>query len=189
MIARRVKPGLLKIINNHDDNIVESYTMILLNERDTLDLLYSAEPNNIVKEDDNTFVITYEDKDQVSTLYKALANKRSKESSNFVDVSKKYELEFDAIPGTSVLVRDPEKREIKVAYRKSTNSKVCSINRLFISNEIRDAFFNDVREGRYFRDNGKFILSDEDEFLYGKWSNYMTNRYFKIIKALKDKEK
>ena len=119
-------------------------------------------------------------------MYKAIANKHKQSNPDFIDVSVKYELEMDAIPGTSVLVRDPEKQTIKVAYRKSTNfSKACNINRLFINNAQRDAFFKDVVRGSYYKKTEKYILSSDDRDMYVKWSSFMNDRYFEIVSHLK----
>lgn len=185
MIARKVKPGLLKIINTKfDDTMIESYTLLNVSEEDAFALLKVAK--NVRKEDELTFVIEYEDEEVVSKMYKAIANKHKQSNPDFIDVSIKYDLDMDAIPGTSVLVRDPEKHTIKVAYRKTTNySTRCNINRLFINNATRDEFFRDVVKGSLYRDYKQYVLSSKDSELYTKWSTYMNDMYFKIIPQLK----
>ena len=185
MVARRVKPGVIKVINKPFDNsMIESYTLLDVDEHDALSLIFAS--NTIEKEDENTFVIRYEDDELVSKMYKAIAHKHKESNPNFIDVSVRYELDMDAIPGTSVLVRDPEKQTIKVAYRKSTNfSKACNINRLFVNNAQRDAFFKDVVKGSYYKKTEKFVLSSEDREMYSKWSSFMNDRYFEIVSQLK----
>lgn len=185
MIVRRVKPGIIKVINKpFDESMIESYTLLNVNENDALALIFSA--NNIEKEDENTFVIKYDDLEPVSKMYKAIAHKHKENNPDFIDVSVKYELDMDVIPGTSVLVRDPEKGTIKVAYRKTTNfNKVCGINRLFINNAQRDSFFKDVTKGSYYKNTDKFILSSKDKDMYTKWSCFMNDRYFEIVSQLK----
>jgi len=185
MIARRVKPGVLKVINKpFDESMIESYTLLNVDDHDALALIFAS--NDVVKEDESTFVIKYEDGELVSKMYKAIANKHKQSNPDFIDVSVRYELEMDAIPGTSVLVRDPEKQQIKVAYRKSTNfSKACNINRLFVNNAQRDAFFKDVVKGSYYKKTEKFVLSSEDREMYTKWSTFMNDRYFEIVSQLK----
>ena len=111
MIARRVKPGVLKVINKpFDESMIESYTLLNVDDHDALALIFAS--NDVVKEDESTFVIKYEDGELVSKMYKAIANKHKQSNPDFIDVSVRYELEMDAIPGTSVLVRDPEKQQI-----------------------------------------------------------------------------
>lgn len=185
MIARRVKPGVLKIINKDDPNLIESYTLLNVDSNDALQLIFAS--TNLEKEDEETFVIKYEDSDLVSKMYKAIANKHRQNNPNFIDVSVRYELEMDVIPGTSVLVRDPEKQTIKVAYRKSTNfSKACNINRLFVTNASRDSFFKDVVKGKFYNRTGKYVLSrEEDPEMYAKWATFMNDRYFEIVSQLK----
>lgn len=184
MIARRVKPGVLKIINkSFDDGMIESYALLNVSPEDALELLFAAE--NIEKED-YAFVIKYNDGELVSRMFKAIAHKHKLNNPDFIDVSVRYELDMDVIPGTSVLVRDPEKQTIKVAYRKSTNfSKACNINRLFITNATRDSFFKDVVKGTLYKSTGKFVLSSEDKETYTKWSTLMNDRYFEIVSQLK----
>lgn len=185
MIARRVKPGVLKVINKpFDESMIESYTLLNVDESDALALIFAAE--DITKEDEVTFVIKYNDDEVVSKMYKAIAHKHKQSNPDFIDVSVRYELDMDAIPGTSVLVRDPEKQQIKVAYRKSTNfSKACNINRLFVNNAQRDSFFKDVVKGNFYKRTEKFILSSEDKEMYTKWSTFMNDRYFEIVSQLK----
>lgn len=184
MIARRLKPGLLRIINSHFDDMIESYTLLNISKEDAAELLFAAV--NVMKEPDGSFTIKYADDEPVSRMYKAIAHKHKLSNPNFIDVSMRYELEMDAIPGTSVLVRDPNSQTIKVAYRKSSNfSKACGINRLFITNATREAFFKDVVHGRRYKSTGKYILGAEDSSLYAKWSEFMNERYFEIVSNLK----
>lgn len=185
MIARRVKPGLLKIINAPFEGMIESYTLLDVSKEDAAELLFVA--NSVKKEEDGSFTISYEDSEPVSRMYKAIAHKHKQSNPDFIDVSMRYELDMDAIPGTSVLVRDPNTQTIKIAYRKSTNySKVCGINRLFVTNATREAFFKDVVHGAYYKRSSKFILGKEDAELYSKWSNFMNERYFEIVAKLKE---
>lgn len=181
MIARRVKVGLIEIVNEDFVNEVESYTLLNVSHEDALRLLFVSE--NIVKEG-NKFVITYEDDDKVSKMYKAIANKHSKDNPNFLDVSKKYMGDDTKVPGTSILWRDPNKHVIRVAYRKTSNfNKECSINRLFITNDVRDKFFKDVVKGKRYLSTSKYELDTQDLDVYTKWSNYMNDRYFELVKG------
>lgn len=185
MIARKVKPGVLKIINQpFDQNRIESYTLLNIDDRDALLLLYAS--SMPIKEDNQTFIITYGDGDLVDKMFKAIANKHSKSNPDFMDVSIRYELDMDAIPGTSVLIRDPEKQTIKIAYRKTSNfSKACNINRLFVDNAMRESFFKDAVNGMQYKRYGKFVLGHDDGTMYDKWSSYMNDRYFEIVGQLK----
>lgn len=188
MIARLVKPGEIRILNEpFSSSMVESYTLLDIGGDDAARLLFAA--SNVAKGEDGAFTITYNANEPVHKMYKAIAGKRRKANPDFLDVSVRYQLDMDAIPGTSVLVRNPEKGTISIAYRKTTNfSKACNINRLFIDNAKREEFFRDVVKGRYYLGHSKYVMTREDTDMYTKWSSYMNDRYFEIVGQLKAKK-
>ena len=183
MIARKVKPGILELIDAKSADEVESYTLLEITDKDAY-LLLSSSKN--FSSDGSVTTITYASGDNTDKMFKAIAQKHKEANpTNFIDVSKKYTLGKDVtIEGTSLLLRDPKTHVIKVAYRKTTNSKEGNINRLFVDNATRDKFFNDVRVGKRFKTLGKYELDSSDFDAYSKWSNYMNESYFKILNII-----
>lgn len=183
MIARKIKPGILEIIDVKSQDEIESYTLLEISDKDAYLLATSA---NTLSKDGNTVTICYTNGDEVDKMFKAIANKHQEENSdNFIDVSKKYTLDKDVkIPGTSLLLRDAKNHIIKVAYRKTTNSKEGNINRLFVTNDIRDKFFNDVRVSKRHLETNKWELDTRSK-AYAYWSSYMNREYLRIIDSIK----
>lgn len=184
MIAQRIKPGVLLISNSEMKDNLESFTMLNVSKEDALELLFASKS---VEKTADGFIIRYEDSDLVSKMYKAIAYKHKETNSNFIDVSKKYTLEKEDIPGTSLLLRDPKKHIIKVCRRSTTNSKVCNINRLFIPNKYRDRFFKDVLLCKRFKETNKYEIDSRDTDIYTEWSSFMNDAYFSIVSELKEK--
>ncbi len=185
MIVRKVKPGVMQIIDTESINEIESYTLLDVSDKDAFRLLSASKD---FKSEDGIVTINYNNGDSVDSMFKAIASKHSQDTSrNFVDVSKKYYINKDVdIKGTSVLIRDVKKHTIRVARRTTTNSTEGNINRLFITNYERDMFFKDVNNSITYRDTSKFMLDSAlDKERYTVWSNYMNSRYLEIIKAVK----
>ena len=184
MIARKVKPGILEIIDVKSQDEIESYTLLEISDKDAYLLATSA---NTFSKDGNTVTICYTNGDDVDKMFKAIANKHQEENSeNFIDVSKKYTLDKDIkIPGTSLLLRDAKNHIIKVAYRKTTNSKEGNINRLFVTNDIRDKFFDDVRVSKRHQANPTKWELDTQSKAYAYWSSYMNREYLRIVDSIK----
>ena len=186
MIARKVKPGILEIIDVKSQDEIESYTLLEISDKDAYLLATSAKTFN---KEGNIVTINYDSGDDTDQMFKAIANKHKEDNKdNFVDVSKKYVLDKDIIiSGTSLLLRDPKTHVIKVAYRKTTNSKEGNINRLFVDNAIRDKFFNDVRKSkRHAQNPKKWELDTQDSKEYAYWSDYMNKEYLHIITTIKE---
>lgn len=184
MIARKVKPGILEIIDVKSQDEIESYTLLELSDKDAYLLATSAKK---FSKDGNVVTINYDSDDDTDKMFKAIANKHKEDNANnFIDVSKKYTIDEDVIiPGTSVLLRDAKKHVIRVCKRATTNSKEGNINRLFVDNIIRDKFFDDVRKGQRHLQTNKWELDTQDEKEYAYWSNYMNQQYLNILNAIK----
>ena len=188
MIARKVKPGVMEIIDVRSEDELESYTLLEITDKDAYLLATTAK--GFTKEG-NVLTINYESGDDTDKMFKAIAQKHKESNKgNFIDVSKKYTIDEDIIiPGTSVLLRDPKTHVIKVCYRKTTNSKLGNINRLFVDNATRDKFFRDVTRGQRYNKTHKYELDTEDKETYSYWSNYMNQQYIAILKFMaKNKE-
>ena len=184
MIAQRIKPGVIYISKEDMKDNLESYTMLNISKEDALELLFAS--SEVTRTGDG-FVIKYQDKDAVSQMYKAIASKHRQSNSHFIDVSKKYEVTDEDVPGTSLLLRDPKKHVIKVCRRTTTNDHTCGINRLFISNKYRDEFFKDVVGSVRYDETHKYELDTRDEDIYTKWSNFMNDSYFGIMSELRER--
>lgn len=184
MIARKVKPGILEIIDVKSQDEIESYTLLELSDKDAYLLATSAKK---FSKDGNVVTINYDSDDDTDKMFKAIANKHKEDNANnFIDVSKKYTIDEDVIiPGTSVLLRDAKKHIIRVCKRTTTNSKEGNINRLFVDNIIRDKFFDDVRKGQRHLKTNKWELDTQDEKEYAYWSNYMNQQYLNILNTIK----
>lgn len=189
MIVRKVKPGVMQIIDTESVDEVESFTLLDVSGTDAFRLLASSKE---FKSEDGVTTIKYTSGDSTDSMFKAIASKHKKVAEEeptkkaFRDVSKKYQLADVKIAGTSVLIRDVKKHTIRVAKRSTTNSTEGNVNRLFITNFERDAFFNEARKSITYRDTNKFMLSYElDKESYANWSNYMNSRYFEIMEGLK----
>ena len=179
MIVRRVKGNIIKITNSEDVCEVESYSFLNMNSDEVLSLLFSSKC--IVKEDDsiNVFYVANDDADKT---FKAIAHKHHANTvRGFIDTNVKYKANFDEVPGTSVLLRDPEKHTIRVAYRKTKRIDECNINTLLVNNTTRDMFFDCARRSKAHEETGKFVIDSRDES-YSGWSQYMNDRYIEITK-------
>ena len=184
MIARKIKPGILEIIDVQSEDELESYSLLEISDKDAYLLLASTKYFN---REGNVTTITYENGDNTDKMFKAIAQKHKENNpTNFLDVSKKYTIDEDVmIPGTSVLLRDPKEHVIKVCRRTTTNSKIGNINRLFIDNATRDNFFFDVKHSTRFKNMNKYELDSTDK-KYAYWSDYMNQQYCKIMRTIKE---
>lgn len=187
MIARKIKPGVLEILDIDLTKELESHTLVEISDKDAYLLLTTSKGFKVGENHKTT--ISFESGDETDKMFKAIAEKHKKdESRNFVDVSKKYNIDEVNIQGTSVLIRDLENRTIRVGKRETTKSKIGSINRLFVTNFERDAFFDDARKSHTHAKTNKFALNESyDATLFAKWDEYMNNRYIEIITNLDNK--
>ena len=186
MIARKVKPGVLEIIDVQSQDELESYTLLELSDKDAYLLATSAKQ---FTKDGHVVTINYESGDETDSMFKALAHHHQETNSkNFIDEMKKYVIDKDVmIPGTSLLIRDIKNGTIKVAYRKNSPSKEGTINRLFVTNKVRDQFFDDVRVcKKHKQDPNTWILDKQDKKAYDYWCNYMNEQYVNILNYIKE---
>ena len=155
-----------------DGGEIESFSLLKLSLVEAFSLIEISR-NNIEKITDASFIIKYETNDEISKEWKRLCKSHlEKDSKNFIDVSKKYKSQ---IAGTSCLIRDPQNHIIKIAYRKDNN--ICTINRICIPNDVRERFFQDAKQCKYFKDTKKYALDTQDLVIYSCWSNYMNKTF------------
>ena len=160
---------------------VESFTLLKLTLQEASSLLLLTNENNVEQTLDGSVVIKYTGNDTVHKKWKDLASEHSKKSPvAFFDVSAKFKTN---ITGTSCLVRDPVKHEIKICLRKGNDNQ--TINRICIDNGVRQRFFNDVKVCSGFRDTGKYYMDTRDLGIYTYWSKYMNTSYINQYKEWK----
>ena len=179
----------LEIIDIKSQDELESYTLLELSDKDAYLLATSAKQFD---KKGNVVTINYQSGDETDSMFKAIAKKHKETNTdNFIDVSKKYTIDKDiVIPGTSVFIRDAKKHVIRVARRTTTNDKEGSINRLFVTNDIRDKFFDDVRKGAIHTANSKvWALDTRDSKEYEYWSKYMNTQYLVIMDKIQGNKK
>lgn len=187
MIARKVKPGVLEIIDIDLTKEIESHTLVEISDKDAYLLLTTSKGFKVG--DNHMTTINFESGDSTDKMFKAIVEKHRKDDSRtFLDVSKKYSIDDVDIPGTSVLLRDVTKGIISVARRSTTNSKTGSINRLFVTNDIRDKFFKCANNSLRYKETKKFAIDTRDKN-YEIWETYMNDRYVEIISSLSNKTK
>lgn len=89
------------------------------------------------------------------------------------------------IPGTSVLIRNTQKTCIWIARRRksASNSTRCTINKIFITDLERKAFFDSVNiTGGPDAKSGRYCLYKGRDSLYFKyWNDLMNNRYKQFV--------
>lgn len=184
MIVRKIKPGIIEIIDIDLTKELESYSLVEVSDKDAYLLLTTSKGFKVGENHKTT--IEYKSGDDTDKMFKAIVEKK-KGNEDFIDVSKKYSIDDINIPGTSVLIRDVEHKKITVARRTTTNDKKGTINRLFVNNTERDLFFDDARRSDYYKTNKKFAITSEDKN-YEKWCNFMNNKYIDIITQIENKK-
>ena len=167
--ARLLKEGKLIIKEQErDGNELESFALLKISLKELLQLLNISKKENMTYENDH-LIIKYSNEDEVQKSFKAIANEHRKRNPHkFLNVNKQFN---SKVEGTSVLLRDPDKHIIWVA--KKRNNPLQNINRVCVSNEIRNKFFKDVVKGKYYSESGKFIIDTRDYEKYSYWSNWI----------------
>lgn len=190
MFARKLKNNVIEIVNKESQNELLSYTFIPnLSKEDAVALIFAAP--NIKSVGDGILTITYQNEDTVNKMFKAIVLAYSKKEGNEVDkalLPQSIHMDINSVPGQSVLIRDPSKQTITIALRKTTNSTQLGINRVFISDQVANAFFKDAKKGQRYREDHKFIIDSRDENLYRNWGTYIDQIYKVLVtkfKALK----
>ena len=183
MIARKVRPGVLEILDIDLTNELQSRTLVEITDKDAYLLLLTTQGFKVGE--GNKATISYNAGDATDAMFNAIAQKVPYKTETF-DVSRTYTEAEANIPGTSVLLRDVEKKIIKVA-RRTSGGNIGAINRLYISNKARDKFFDVARKSRFYEETKTFGIDMKDANDYNVWSEWMNKRYLEITDALKNK--
>ena len=189
IIAKLMKPYKIVILDNRQDGSeLESYSLLKLSLQQAAQLIDKASEigDSIEYPLDNSVVIIYKSGDALHNLWKSWAEEKHKDRvsidpGNKINISAEFE---SPIIGTSCLVRDPKKHIIRIALRKENNKT--SINRVCISNDIKQRFFYDAKTSSYFAKNNKYAIDTDDLATYTYWSKYMNNSF---IAQYKEKRK
>ena len=98
--------------------------------------------------------------------------------------AKEDETDFEAVPnkilqclvpGTSALLRNKERTVIKVVRRKDQKTK---INKVAVSNSLRDEFFAAVKKTHGRPSNSNYCLFIDDGDIYQYWNKLMDQLYY-----------
>lgn len=169
MIAQKKKNKIIELYML-EINELESFTLLKVSLEELL-RLKSCSKHWETK--GNKLISTYETGDELDKTFKEIAVEHQKLNAEFKDVSKTW---VSDVSGTSMLIRDPATKIIRIAFRKADQK--CSINKIYIDNYRRELFFNDSKRSTYFRKTHKYAITHEDNELYKYWSNFMNNQYF-----------
>lgn len=179
IIAQKIKPNKIKLYRWAFDEI-ESYSLLKVS-------VYEAK--ELIRSDKNHWKteIIHGVKEYVRNVspdlqkcWLNMVEKHKNSNPDFTDVSKKYILK---IPGTSCLIRDPNTHTIKISYRPKYD-RYSNINVLYISDQVREKFFDEAHHSYLWKTEHKYGISIEDEKEYSKWSNYMNKCYIKFSKNI-----
>lgn len=186
MIVQKIKDNKVKFIaKNDDNNKIESFSLLIVNTDEFLKLINCFCPSMWSINEEAVIEFKYTKGDEFDKLYNKIALTHQKCNKNFIDVKQKINEEFIPkyiIEGTSMLLRDVQSNKIKIAFRK--NNKEYSINKIPISNEVRELFFKDAKNCKaylfsYYDQKRKYEVCFEDD-CYIKWSTFMNNEYLKL---------
>ena len=190
LIGKLTKNCVIRIYKDPEaDSLQESFTLVKLSD-DALLILLKAISRELKESNQTAFVVDTDGsycincipEGKIHKAWKAIAVNRKKESpESFVDVTTIYKT---TVAGTSVLIRDPENKVIKIAKRNGDDRN--SINRVCIDNDIRERFFSDAKCCELYRVYHKYGVSSADYSAYKYWSDFMNHAY---LKGLKDAAK
>lgn len=189
MFARRLKNNIIEIVNKESQNELLSFTFIPnLSTEDALALIFAA--NNVKSVKDGILTITYNKDDNVYKMFKGIVINSAKRDNVVLKelLPESIHMNIDAVPGKSVLIRDPSKQTITIALRKTTGSTQLTINRVYINNPAADIFFRDVKTCQRYKETGKCVLDSRDQALYKKWCDYMDQVYKVLIDIHKTRQ-
>lgn len=185
LVAKLIKPCKICIYDmNEDGGELESFSLLKLSLQEYTSIVFKAVQLNkgIEYPLDGSIVIPYSGNDELHQLWKKLATEHMKQSpKDFIDVSAEFKTN---VLGTSCLIRDPTKHIIRIAKRNG-DDKV-TINRLCISNDVRERFFNDVKRTKRFTKTGKYAMDTQDLDVYTYWSKFMNSSFIIQLKDLKN---
>ena len=185
MLAKLEKENKINLIGVSCDEI-ESFTLLHLTDAEALELLSIA--TNIDKQSDVVSVYITE---EVSTLWKTFA-KNHNVYSETPNMALKYLIvgninKENPEPETSVLIRNPKSHTIVSGRRGKFGEEKCHINKLYITNEIRNRWWKESSTSKSFAErskmknmyNQRFSVDLRNEELYTRWSKYMDRQYLK----------
>ncbi len=188
LVGKLIKPCKIAIYDQEEDGgEVESFSLLKLSFLEAFKLALTAQEkvNEYEITLDKTLVIKYSGNDEVHQLWKEIAVEHQKEDPKaFFDVSATFPTD---ITGTSCLIRDPKKHEIRIAKRDGNDT--VTINRICIDNEIREKFFNDVKLCTPFKTIKKYYMDTRDFETYSYWSKYMNTSFIQQLARAKAKKK
>ena len=183
IVARKVSGKKIELQESAFDGM-ESFSLIRI-DRDEADVLMSKSHETSI-DLFGTVSMRYESDDELDAEFKRLASLRVGKA-RFGKHNVHYEMPYDALPGTSMLIRDSVNCVIRVARRYNRRVK-CGINVLPISDDVRDSFFDDARESILHNENGSYAIDAREGHTYDMWSRYMDGRYVEIANSMrKDK--
>lgn len=187
IIAKLIKPCKICIYDmKTDGGEIESFSLLKLTLQEYTSIIFKATELNkgIEYPLDGSIVIQYSGKDELHQLWKDLATEHMKKSpKDFIDVSAEFKTK---VLGTSCLIRDPTKHTIRIAKRDG-NDKV-TINRLCISNDVRERFFDDVKRTKLFKQTGKYVMDTQDLDIYTYWSKFINSSFIMQLRDLKQEK-
>lgn len=189
IVCKRYKGNVLEMYKTiRNPREIESYTFLNLTVNEAKELLNAQDDWKII-EDAEKFSCSpthkcattkYVSKSKLDKTWKSLCGKHSKiNPAGFVSVKDKFISDVD---GTSMLIRDPKNKVIKIALRKDNNS---AFNKICIDNFHRTQFFNDCLRGNYYYKNSKWAIDYTDDTLYAYWDNFMTREFFSQLNKSK----
>ena len=182
LIGKLIKPCKICIYEQKEDGgEVESFSLLKLSLGEIYSLLSQVKNKETIENTlDGSLVIKYSGNDEIHKRWRQLAVEHLKKGpSSFIDVSKKYK---SNISGTSVLIRDAKKHIIRIAFRNGDDTN--TINRMCISNEERERFFQDAKMSNVFKIDHKYALDTRDINMYTYWSKFINTRYIENVKNI-----
>ena len=182
IIAKLYTGKQIFIKDTEDGGELESFSLLKLSLEEFCFLfkIALAKTGKTYEFKNDMLIMYYEVGDSINKAWKYLVKQHSKNDATgerFIDKTTKFKTQ---IPGTSALIRDQVNHIIRIAKRKGDD--ITSINRLCISNAIRERFFNDVKYGDRYKKTGKYEMDSNDGDLYKHWSNFMNVSFIKQSK-------
>lgn len=173
IIAKKLKGNKI-VFNKATTGVreVQGYTLIKISEAD-MNQLIEACPNSVAQfglDGSINLEVAEEDISGMTTIWNRFYREKNLKPNQ---ATKKYKVQT---PGTSLLIRDPKKGEIRIAYRRQSDTKQ-SINKVFIANGDRELFFRDAKLCSIFRDTKRYAIGKKDLFYYKKWAERMTKDF------------
>jgi hypothetical protein len=173
-VVRRVKNKQMAI-HKATGSEIESFTLLFLTNEEANALLALGEWTLVEK--GHYFIISYESNDALDTLYKSIAMDHKKRNPEFIGVDKTY---TSNLIGSSELIRNIKDGTIKI-IRNSDQGVNCGVNKLVISDDIREHFWNACKISIYHKETGKWGIDIRNPEIYRPWSDYMNKKYLENV--------